>query len=65
MAVGIVLGILLFLGAAACFVIGGYQKMENDNNAFCGVLCTIGAVLAIAFILVPFSFHTVDTGEIA
>lgn len=64
MAIGIVLGIIIALLIIACGVVG-YFAMNDDNVIKGLIMC--GAVLAliIAFILVPFSFHTVDTGEVA
>lgn len=58
--VGIVIAILaIILGAVGC-----YQCSEGNSGvgAIMWVLC-IAAV--ITFIIVPFSFHTVDTGEVA
>lgn len=58
--VGIVIAILaIVLGAVGC-----YQCSEGNSGigAVMWVLC-IAAV--ITFIIVPFSFHTVDTGEVA
>jgi regulator of protease activity HflC (stomatin/prohibitin superfamily) len=64
MAVGIVVGIVfaVFFVAACILAFKGFNDCNN-------VLGTIGVVLALAlaigFILVPFSFHSIDTGEIA
>ena len=64
MAIGVILGIIiaaLFIGACAMGFIGA----DNDNGGMC-VAGLIGAfVLLIAFIIVPFSFHTVQTGQVA
>lgn len=64
MAIGIILGavfIILCIAAAAisfhCF------GDENVAGGMAALLFAIG--FAVAFFLVPFSFHTVDTGEIA
>lgn len=64
MTIGIILGIVfvvLGFGAAGF----AYYQFADDNRApgVIGVVCAI--VLLFAFILVPFSFHTVDTGEVA
>lgn len=64
MAIGIITGILFLIGIAAAFF-GAYWCYENDKNVASGILGAIGAILIIAFIIVPFSFHTVETGELA
>jgi regulator of protease activity HflC (stomatin/prohibitin superfamily) len=64
MAIGIIVGIILaILAVALCF--GAYVCYENDLN-FGRVTCLILAVLfAVSFVVVPFSFHTVNSGEVA
>lgn len=64
MAIGIILGLVIAIAVIAfgtwCFV-----SMDNGN----GTQIAISAILAVAsifaFILVPFSFHTVQSGEVA
>ena len=58
--VGIVIAILaIVFGAIAVWQVG-------EDNSVIGVIMGILCVAAvIAFIIVPFSFHTVDTGEVA
>lgn len=63
MAIGIILGIVLAALALGSFVWCG-SCAENRNGAGAGILGVVGVVLVLAFILVPFSFRTVDTGEI-
>lgn len=64
MAIGIILGIILFIAAVGAFIWCGY--CANDGNGVgAGITGVIGALLVIAFIIVPFSFHTVNTGELA
>lgn len=64
MAIGIVLGIILFIAAIGAFIWCGY--CANDGNGVgAGITGVIGALLVLAFIIVPFSFHTVNTGELA
>ena len=64
MAIGIILGIILFILAVGAFIWCGY--CANDGNGVgAGITGVIGALLVIAFIIVPFSFHTVNTGELA
>jgi regulator of protease activity HflC (stomatin/prohibitin superfamily) len=64
MAIGIIVGIILVILAIGAFV-GCYACSDNamDGGAWvCGIL---GGLLIIAFLIVPFSFHTVQTGELA
>ena len=61
MAIGIILGIVLVIlaigaGVGAAFI---------DNGAIKGILGVICALLVITFIIVPFSFHTIQSGEVA
>ena len=64
MAIGIILGILLGI-----FAIGGYILMgvsyENDRPVGGTAALCIAILLTLSFFIVPFSFHTVQTGEIA
>lgn len=64
MAIGIILGIILaalFIGACA----GAYISLENDSTIGLSISGVAALILAVAFITVPFSFHTVQTGQIA
>lgn len=64
MAIGIILGIVFFVLIIAGFFAAGYM-FENCNSVagVCAILFAIAMIFC--FILVPFSFHTVDTGEVA
>lgn len=64
MSIGFILGILLFVGAAATFVFGvqSFTKKKKQRGLFATL---ISAVFALLFIFVPFSFHTVESGEVA
>lgn len=64
MALGIITGVLLVILAAAAFI-GCYACYDNGSGAGAGILGVIGAILVLAFLIVPFSFHTVETGELA
>ena len=64
MAIGIIVGIVLVILAIASFV-GCFFAADDDRGVTAGVLGVVGALLVIAFIIVPFSFHTVQTGELA
>lgn len=64
MAIGIIVGILiavLFIGA-----IGVTLTCADNNKIGAAVISAIVALaLFVAFIFVPFSFHTIDSGEVA
>lgn len=64
MAIGFIIGIIL-----AGLLIGGiflsFVTASNDNVVGSTLGAVASVILGIAFILVPFSFRTVDTGEIA
>lgn len=64
MAIGIIVGIVLAAAAIGLFI-GCYMCWENDANVG-KVVCLILAILCVmSFIVVPFSFHTVNSGELA
>lgn len=64
MAIGIILGIILF-AAVVCLFLGAYKCYEEDYNTV-KVICIILAIVGIfCFGTIPFSFHTVDSGELA
>lgn len=61
MAIGIIIGIVL-----AVLAIGaGVGAAFIDNGAVKGILGVLCALLVIVLIIVPFSFHTVQSGEVA
>ena len=64
MVIGIILGLVL---AALCIGAGyfAFASYDEDKMGRCAIGVVGVIVLIIAFILVPFSFHTIDTGEIA
>lgn len=62
--VGFIVGfVIVLLTAAAAF--GTYVCKCKKKTGASVVLGILSAVLLIAFILIPFSFHTVDAGEVA
>lgn len=64
MALGIILGIIIFaLFIGACVWAGVEFDSGSDAKGVIAVILAI--VLALTFIIVPFSMHTVDTGKIA
>lgn len=64
MAIGIITGILLAVFAVIAFVASVFLS-DNGNDGGSAIAALIGIVLVIAFIIVPFSFHTVSSGEVA
>lgn len=63
MAIGIITGIVLFVLA---FVFGMIAFVNWDGPSKAAPICLVLAILmAVAFVIVPFSFHTINTGEIA
>ena len=64
MVIGIILGIV-FVILAIGGGIAAYCFFDNESKT-AGTLSVIGCILfAILFICIPFSFHTVETGEVA
>ena len=64
MAIGIITGIVLF-GLAIGLFVGAYKFWDNGHTAG-QVACLVLAILCcLSFIIVPFSFHTVNSGELA
>lgn len=64
MAIGIILGLVIVAAGIGC-VVWAYHAFDNDNIPS-GVIATVATIAPVlAFAIVPFSFHTVDTGEIA
>lgn len=62
--IGVITGIVLAVIAIGCAAFAIY-KFE-DGSSGTGAVSTIVAIVAvIAFICVPFSFRTIDTGEVA
>lgn len=64
MAIGIMVGITLAILTIVAFAVA-FVTYENSNGFACGFSVVAGIVLILAFILIPFSFHTIHTGEIA
>lgn len=64
MAIGIIIGIVIAILAIGAFIVAGVGIDEGSNAV--GILAGVfGFAMVIAFIIVPFSFHTVDSGEVA
>ena len=64
MAIGIISGIIIAILAIIGFI-ASYFLFRNDNAVGGTLAVVISIALVIAFLIVPFSFHTVDTGEVA
>ena len=63
MAIGIFTGILIVILTAICFAIFGANAEKNPIVS--GIALILAIALIISFIFVPFSFHTVSSGEVA
>ena len=64
MSIGIIIGALLFILTIACLGLAVFQKSKRNSKASL-IAVIIALVFILLFITVPFSFHTVDTGEVA
>lgn len=64
MAIGFIVG-LIILVLAGIAIAGAVACHSNDSIGGAIGLGIVSALLVIAFIIVPFSFHTVQTGELA
>ena len=71
MAVGIILGLIFATLTIAAFIVGGrtlYSGYDNDERkkklgGAVGII--LGVIFLFLFIFIPFSFHTIETGEVA
>lgn len=61
---GVFVGIIIAVVAIGCGIWAGVS-FDNDNTVMGTIAAILCIAMAIAFIIVPFSFHTVDTGEVA
>lgn len=64
MAIGILTGIVIAVLAIVAFGVA-FALFDNDNSVGGAIAVIVGIALGIAFICVPFSFHTVSSGEVA
>lgn len=64
MSIGIISGIVIALLVIGCFA---WRRVafENDNSKMGRIAIALALVFSVSFIIVPFSFHTVNTGEVA
>ncbi len=63
MAIGIFVGILMVILAFVAFCVCG--ACADDHPGVSAIAALIGVALVIAFVFVPFSFHTVSSGQVA
>jgi regulator of protease activity HflC (stomatin/prohibitin superfamily) len=64
MAIGIFVGIVIVVLTVGAFIVAG-AFADNGNSAVSAVSIIVGIALLISFVFVPFSFHTVSSGEVA
>lgn len=64
MAIGIIVGLVLAV-VAICLVVGAIKCYDEGANTACTICTVLAIIVALSFIVVPFSFHTVNSGEIA
>lgn len=65
MAMTIIFGIILILLTAICIAIYVKQKTKRENKALSKITIILALVFALGIFIVPPSFHTVETGEVA
>ena len=71
MSIGIILGIIFALLSVAGFVSGatffrkGIKATAKKRTACGAVSISLGVVFFLLLVFIPFSYHTVDTGEVA
>lgn len=64
MAIGFILGFVLVAACIGC-VIWAVSAFDDMSQVSGTVAVVLAIVFGLSFIFIPFSFHTVDTGEIA
>lgn len=65
MAMTIIFGIILILLTAVCIAIYVKQKTKRENKALSKITIILALVFALGVFIIPPSFHTVETGEVA
>ena len=63
MAIGIFVGILIAILFGVCIAVA--VGNDGTNDFVSGVAIIVAIALVISFVFVPFSFHTVSSGEVA
>jgi regulator of protease activity HflC (stomatin/prohibitin superfamily) len=64
MAIGFIVAIVI-IAIAIGLGVGAYKCYDNDSPVGTGICVTLCIISCLAFIIVPFSFHTINTGEVA
>ena len=64
MAIGIIVGIVLF-AAIVGFIIVAVKCWEDDKTGAQKACTALAILCAVSFLIVPFSFHTINSGELA
>lgn len=64
MAIGIISGILIAIFAIIAFMVTAFC-FDNNYGAAGAISLIIAIALVVAFIIIPFSWHTIDSGEVA
>lgn len=64
MAIGIIVGIVLF-AAIVGFIIGAVKCWEDDKTGAQKACTALAILCVVSFLIVPFSFHTINSGELA
>lgn len=62
------IGIFVFIGFLALiagFIVGAYKCWKNDIKAGKVICIILAIVCGLSLIVVPFSFHTINSGELA
>jgi len=67
MTISLLLGVILLVITLACFALGSryFGKKAKGKKSVGYTFLGIGVAFALTFVLVPFSLHQVDAGEIA
>lgn len=65
MAMTIIFGIILIVLTAICLAVYAKLKTKRENKALSKIIIILALVFALGIIIVPPSFHTVETGEVA
>lgn len=67
MTISLLLGVILLVITLACFALGSryFGKKAKGKKTVGYTFLGIGVAFALTFVLVPFSLHQVDAGEIA
>ena len=63
MAIGIFVGVLIAILFGVCIAVAA--TVGDEKAAIGGIAIILAIALFISFIFVPFSFHTVSSGEVA